>query len=82
MTRTKPDSIDQMFPGDGTEIPSDQEWWRADSLLAAERFLPTADRAPLPATSPVPGRDYRRANNRAWLRSALRRRYRRAGLSL
>ncbi|MGP9725322.1 hypothetical protein ACT3SZ_15035 [Corynebacterium sp. AOP40-9SA-29] len=82
MTRKKPDSIDELFPGDGTEIPSDQEWWRADSLVSAEQWLAPADRAPLPTSSPVPDSIRTRANNRAWLRSQLRRRYRRAGLSL
>jgi hypothetical protein len=78
MTTTEYDEtgIAALFPGDGMEIPPDDERDRADALVASYNVMWNEDFPPVPRTRTVSDYGARTAEvptNRAFMRAKLRR---------
>lgn len=58
------DSVDRQFPGAGLDIPAEEEWERADALVGEP--IPRSHNRPVAWAA-------NRSNNRAFLRSRVRR---------
>jgi hypothetical protein len=72
------DCVARRFPGNGGEIPSETEREQMNQWIGNDQNLTAEDRQPIPRTRNSDGR-LDQMNNRAYFRSQLRRRFRRAG---